>query len=179
MQVFKYLKVWLLLMLTSYLFASNVYAQSILYSSDQWPKRWERAMQHQPMNVYENNSYVRGRSYQKINYRTNPPIQSWGRKVDNNAYARSRVPEYNYRGLYRHNAYFSLAQQRYPALPAPVLLGHGLNGNVSYGGFNNLGLIYPGIGFAGLVSPNIFPQRIAYPNMVYPSMAHPNMAHPW
>jgi len=52
MKTLKNIRVNTLLVSSVFLLLSHAQAQSIIFSSDQWPKRWERAMQNRAMNGY-------------------------------------------------------------------------------------------------------------------------------
>lgn len=91
---FKHIGQKILLILSMFLLLNTVYAQSIIFSSDQWPKRWERAMHHQPMNGHMVDGKIRKNNYRKVSHRERSH-QGWGQQRNQKRY--SRTPEYNYR----------------------------------------------------------------------------------
>lgn len=179
MLFYRYLQLiaWLLL---GSLLASAVFAQSVIFSPDQWPKRWERVMQHQPMNGYiknnigKQNKIWRARD-NRVDYHQNRSRQSWGQqpKVERNN--RSRVPEYAYRSYNRNNWYTSASQyyqpykapvivSSYPLLPSPLTFGSGFNSS----------LVYPNLNYSSLALPGF-----AYPDSAYTGLVIPGIIYPW
>ncbi len=137
-------------------FLTNAYAQSIVYSSDQWPKRWERAMFGKPM-MYRNkrghsNSYVQPRTVQRSDYKkvSQRRRQGWGQQPEEKRYTRSKTPDYNYRS---YNENFNSA-----ANPQP----YAIPGGVYYG----VSPAYPS------VYPGVYP---AYPNILAPNLVTPGL----
>ncbi len=168
MLILKYFKFSAALILLSSLFVNNVFAQQVIFSSDQWPKRWGRVMQHQSMNAYVKSNYPARNVYRKEGNRFNGKQHVWGQPVDNSKNIRSKVPEYRYKpnnNLYMPvNIYPQLAQYNmnpiagaynsYPMLPAPMLMGYGFNMNLAYPVVTNQALGFPGvIGLPGIGYP--------------------------
>lgn len=187
----KHIRLNTLLISGMFLLLSNVQAQSIVFSSDQWPKRWERAMQHKPMNGSVVSTTNRGNSlanntrssYQKVSH------QGWGQQPDSKRHKRSRTPEYDYELNKRYDV--DPLKQRY-ALPgasryspgyAPYATPGYLGNTVPAHPYISNGLypgVYPGIGVPGM--PYTTPYYMGpglYPNMGYPGFGYPGMGTPW
>jgi len=198
----KHIRLNTLLVSSMFLLLCNAQAQSIIFSSDQWPKRWERAMQKRPMNgnviparFQRDSNYSR----EKTNGFNTVRHQGWGQQPEQTRHKRSRTPEYR-NGL--HNKYvedplkqrYALPESRpnssgygrYPAIgyygntipaysyiPATIYPGMGYP-NVGYPGVGNPGMGYPGRGYPGMGYPGM-----GYPGMGYPGMGYPGMGYPW
>ena len=192
----KHIRLNTLLVSSMFLLLSNVQAQSIIYSSDQWPKRWERAMQHRPMNGHSAPvRHQRDRNYSsdKTNGFHQVRHQGWGQQPDEKRHKRSRTPEYNYE---LHNKYEAdPLKQRYAipgSLPnsygyvpysAPGYYGNGIPAYPYMPANSYPGAYpgnYPGLGIPGL--PYATPLYMGpglYPGMGYPGMGYPGMGYPW
>lgn len=191
----KHIRVNTLLISGMFLLLSNVQAQSIIFSSDQWPKRWERAMQNQPMNGHlvsarqnrkGNSSSNKKNGFQKVTH------QGWGQQPDKKRHKRSRTPEYNYELNNRYNV--DPLAQRYAlpgALPyssAPYVAPGYIGNTVPAHPYISNGLypgVYPGIGVPGMpyttpyyMGPGLYPNHV-YSSPGYPGPGYPGMGYPW
>lgn len=187
----KHISLNTLLVSGMFLLLNNVQAQSIIFSPDQWPKRWERAMQNQPMN-----GHMVSARYQRNSSHTNDQRngvhkvshQGWGQQPDEKRHRRSRTPEYNYES---HNRYeVDPLKQRY-ALPGTLSNSYGY-GSYSAPGYYGSTIpaypympattypgvypgIYPGAGIPGL--PYAAPLYMG-PG-IYPGARYPGLGYPW
>lgn len=91
------------LMTSVFLLFSSAHAQPVLFSSDQWSKRWARAMNHQMSSVKLAHS-----SINKVSH------QGWGQQPNEKRKTRSRTPDYK-NGFY--DRYESDALKRRYAVP--------------------------------------------------------------
>lgn len=148
------------LMLCTLLLFGNVYAQPIVFSSDQWSKRWGRAMKHQPPSVKLAHANVN-----KLNR------QGWGKRRKERTNKHRRTPDYNNR-FYDHNE-SDVLERRY-AVPESYL-GSRQNtyGYEPYSRNNYYGN-YP------MVPPMVYPGSYSgvYPGS-YPGLGMPNMGFPF
>ena len=184
----------ILLILSMFLLLDTAYAQSIIFSSDQWPKRWERAMHHQPMNGQVIEEKSRKNNFRKVTHRKKSH-QGWGQQRNEKRYTRSRTPEYNYREN-GHNQRSYINNGSYIGYGAAPDMATGYYGqdfsvypNVYQGvypgaytglGFPGYGLPgygVPGYGVPGYGIPGI---GLGYPSPFYmaPGM-FPGSAYPW
>lgn len=143
-------------------FLSNAFAQSVVYSPDQWPKRWGRAMHHNTMmrgsvnryrsiNGNRSNGYSRTNSPERSKFNTGSQRQQgWGQQPEEKRYTRSKTPDYNYRSY----------SEEFNA--APSGLPYSFPGNSYYG----VGSVYPP------VYQGIYP---AYPNILAPNLVTPGL----
>ncbi len=170
MKIFKHFKLRSLTFILIFLFLNNIFAQPIIFSSDQWPKRWERVMHYRPMNGYITPAKIN--NFKKVNQSRDDRYQWWGQHQTKQRYQRSRTPEYNYRLYNRYEAI--PLNQRY-AIPESFNYGAYPNyyGNV----IPAYPVMYPNlgassIGLPGMVSPYATPFYMA------PSL-YPRMGYPW
>lgn len=163
-----------ILMMCTLLLFGNAHAQSIVFSSDQWPKRWGRAMNHQMPSV-------------KLAHASenNMNRQGWGQRRNETTNKRRRTPDYNNR-FYDRNE--SDALKRRYAVPE-TYLGSRRNtfGYEPYSRNNYYGnypmmppMTYPG-SFPGMYQgfgvPGIgFP--FSSPFLLAPGLT-PGMGYPW
>ena len=187
----KNIKTGLFLVIAMFLLANHVSAQSIIFSSDQWPKRWERAMNDHSMNGFVappgNKPYRRIQADKNSNGIRKVAQQSgWGKQPDKlrHKHKRSRTPEYH-NGTH-HNYNVDTLKQRY-ALPSTNygLYGHGAYQNYMYGSavpviphlpvavyptplYGSYPGMYPGIGMSGWYNaPGVYPYG-GYPGVGFP-----------
>lgn len=193
-KTFKHIKTGLLFLPAMLLLASNVSAQSIIFSSDQWPKRWERAMKEHAMN-----STVAPPRQQRMAYRSannangfKKVVQQggWGKQPEKmrHKHERSLTPEYHngshhrydedplkrryalpdtQYGLYGYGAYHhGYYGSAVPVIPhLPAAVYPGMYPGVYPGIYNG---IYPGFGLPGsYTAPGIYPFG-GYPGIGYP-----------
>jgi len=154
-------------------FLNNVYAQSIVFSSDQWPKRWERAMMHRPMNGHVATEYAGNRTanfknanragFKQVSNRNRNLQQGWGQQPEQQRYKRSNTPEYNYQS--QNNRFEGMSLQQRYAIP-------NANQGVTHYGVNPIAGYYGGLipGYSNVASP--------FYNGVYPGYAYPNILAP-
>ena len=163
------------LMLMMLFFNHYTAAQSIIFSSDQWPKRWERAMHHQPMNGrFEVPRHFNKQDFRQVN-QTKKKVQGWGKQRSENHYKRSRTPDYNYQTYkqFRYQQYplYGYGQNHYQSsLATPYHFGNGIYphsysplGLVGYP-LSAMGLSYPSPLF---MAPGLHPGGLTH-NVVYP-----------
>jgi len=196
---FKHISQKILLILSMFLLLNTVYAQSIIFSSDQWPKRWERAMHHQPMNGHMVDEKIRKNNFRKVSHREKSH-QGWGQRRNEKRYSRSRTPEYNYRenGHNQRSQINNGSYLGYGAAPNPASEYYGRQfsaypnvyqgvypGSYSGLGFPGYGIPRygnPGYGIPGYGVPGY---GISGPGLAYPSPLHmapgifPGSAYPW
>ncbi|VAW95614.1 hypothetical protein MNBD_GAMMA23-1141 [hydrothermal vent metagenome] len=172
-KTFKQSKQTSLSLVMMFLFLNGSFAQSIIFSSDQWPKRWERTMQQQPMNGYIIPAKMK--NFKNINQPETRRYQGWGKQQSKQRYQRSRTPDYNYR---LRNKYEAVPLSQRYAIPESLNYGgypvRGYYGNSMpvYPMYPGLGLLGSGMpGFAGMGLPYASPFYMApglYPGMGYP-----------
>lgn len=185
---FKHISQTILLMLCMFLLLSSVYAQSIVFSSDQWPKRWERAMHHQPMNGHLEPEKRHRNNFKKVSYREKNH-QGWGQQRNKKRYSRSRTPEYNYQsnnmnpGMRLNNNSYSnsgLTTGNYgnsiPVYPR-TYSGFGVPG---YGmpGYGVPGYGMPGYGVSGYGVPGYGVSGYGVPGYGVPGYGVPGLGFP-
>ena len=165
-----------LMLFSMLLFTNYAFAQSVIFSSDQWPKRWERAMQHHSINAQLGHPQRQSSNFKRVNH-SQKSQQGWGQKSREKGHTRSRTPDYHYQ---RHN--FSRAvplsnnyssgygiapdlTSGYYTRPVPlypnVYSGQGLLG---YGGYGVPAYGQPGLGLPGLGLPGV---GSLYPTPLY------------
>jgi len=174
-------------MLGMFMLLASVSAQSVIFSPDQWPKRWERAMHHQPMNGHIVPGKLNRVDFKRVNHRQKNH-QGWGQQRDDNRYTRSRTPEYNYQAYNRYErapindgsyllnrsmpGYYGNAIPNYPNMYQgmyPNMYGNNYSGNYP-GAYSGLGM--PGYGMPGL--------GLGYPAPIYMAPGiYPGGAYPW
>jgi len=188
------------------LIVNTVYAQSVIFSSDQWPKRWERVMKHRPFNGHNGYRQLedkrfnlvdnRSERFKKVTHRENRRVQSWGQQPEQRRLKRSQTPEYNYQ-TYR-NQFDGVSQRhRYaiePAMNRNYLSNSNKLGMVMpayptvypeyYSGFGVPNIVTPGYGYGGYGIPYTEPLLMGQgiPMLGYPSglIGYPGlMGHPW
>lgn len=194
LKTFKHIKTGLFLMLAMILLLNNVFAQSVIFSSDKWPKRWERAMNQHFMNGpvvpirqrnYENNSVNARNGIQKVAQQG-----GWGKQPEKmrHEHKRSRTPEYHNGTHYRYDE--DPLKRRY-ALPDPQygIYGHGAYPHGYYGStvpviphlpaavypapiYGSYPGVYPGI-YPGLGMPGMYSAPGLYPFGGYPGNGYP------
>lgn len=194
--IFKHISQTVLLILSMFLLLSSVYAQSIIFSSDQWPKRWERAMQHQPMNGHVVPDKMQINNFKRVTYRKKNH-QGWGQQRNEKRYSRSRTPEYNYQSYNRHEGapinngsnslygsptgYYGNSIHTYPNMNQGMYPGMYPN-NYSgiypgtYSGMGMPGYGVPGYGIPGLGLP--YPAPLYMAPGIYPGV-YPGGGYPW
>lgn len=186
---FKHISQRILLILSMFLLLNTVYAQSIIFSSDQWPKRWERAMHHQPMNGHMVNGKIRKTNFRKVSHREKSH-QGWGQRRNEKRYSRSRTPEYNYRAN-NHNQRSQINNRSYIDYGAAPDISTEYYGrqfstypNVYQGVYPGTysGLGFPGYGVPGYGIPGygIPATGLGYPSPLYMAPGiFPGGAYPW
>ena len=187
-KTFKHIRIKLMMMVVMFLSFTSVQAQAILFSSDQWPKRWGRAMNHQTLSGHIMPAKRKPADIKKVSQ------QSWGQQQNDKRRKRSRTPDYNGGTYERYEA--DPLKRRY-AVPrpfygtSPYSSGYGLNPmNGYYGNYPAMGYpgTYPGlyqglgvpglgVGIPGLGVPGLgFPY--SSPFLLAPGMT-PGLAAPW
>ncbi len=156
-----------------FLFLNSCFAQPVIFSSDQWPKRWERVMQQQPMNGYI--MPVKSKNFKNVNQPGRRHYQGWGQQQNKQRYQRSRTPDYNYS---LHNRYEPVPLSQRYALPESLsygrypVMGYYRNSMPVYPMYPGSGLPNPGVpGFSGMGFPYASPFYMApglYPATGYP-----------
>ena len=162
-----------MIVISALLIVNTVYAQSVIFSSDQWPKRWERVMKHRPFNGHNGQRQLedkgfnlvdnRSDRFKKINHRENRRVQRWGQQPEQRRHKRSQTPEYNYQ-TYRHQLDGVSQRQRYAI--DPVLNRNYLSNSNYYRNFNSN---YSGMGMS--TYPTVYPEYYSgfgAPNIVTP-----------
>lgn len=178
----KHLSQTILSMLGMFLLLSSVYAQSIIFSSDQWPKRWERAMQYQPMSGHVVPEKIRSNNFKRVTHRKKNH-RGWGQQRNEKRYSRSRTPEYNYQSYNRYEG-APVNNGSYPLYGSPT--GYYGNSIPAYPGMypNNYSGIYPGA-YSGLGMPGYGVPGYGMPGLGFPAplyMApgiYPGGGYPW
>lgn len=167
------------LMMSTFLMFSSVHAQPVLFSADQWSKRWGRVMNHQIPNA---SLSLEGRMHSSINKVSH---QGWGRQRNEKRNKRGRTPDYN-NGFYKRYENDAV-KQRY-AVPEsyhayrPYSLGNEPYTRGGYYGNYPLmpSMTYPGSlsgGYPGMGVPAIgFP--FSSPSLLAPGLT-PGMGYPW
>lgn len=164
-----------------FLFVTNVFAQSIMFSSDQWPKRWERAMRHVSLNGHVTPPDYSQRNHSRTDGVRNVVEQGgWGKSPGRlrHEHKRSRTPEYF--GTY-HRYDEDPVKQRF-ALPNSQndIYGYGAYSNSYYGStipvIPHLPVsVYPAPLYGGY--PGMYP-GLGVPGM-YPFGGYPGVGYPW
>lgn len=164
------------LVISTFCLLNNVQAQSIIFSPDQWPKRWERAMNSQPMHGRIMQGKNNQADFKKVD------SQGWGQQQNVKRYSRSRTPDY-YNGGVRLQNESDLLKRRYDTPGSMSYAGvySAYPGNSNYGymplnrypGFNQgMGLPLYGIGVPGIGFP------YAQPFFMAPGLT-PGFGYPW
>lgn len=179
----KQIRVNKILLASMLLFISSANAQPVLFSSDQWPKRWGRVMNHQMPNTWSSSEKRMHKGMSKVSH------QGWGQQKIEKRNKRSRTPNYN-DGNY--NRYENDALKRRYAVPEayrnnrPYYL---MNDRYSQGNYyenyygNNQQMPrmnysggysggYPGMGFPAMGFP-FSSQFLLAPGLT------PGMGYPW
>lgn len=195
---FKHITQKILLILSMFLLLNTVYAQSIIFSSDQWPKRWERAMHHRPMNGHMVTEKYRKNNYRKVSYREKSH-QGWGQQRNQKRYSRSRTPEYNYRANMNNqrSQINNASYLGYGAAQAPVSTRNNEYYGRQFPAYQNVyqgvypgsysGLVLPGYGIPqygnsgyGIPGYGISGTGLAYPSPMYMAPGiFPGSPYPW
>ena len=159
------MKVFVMMVLC--LFFKAVNAQPVIFSSDQWPKRWGRAMHHQPVNGHLRTESREVRSGKKASQ------QGWGNRKKETRRKYRRTPDYNAPAYRRYEEDELRSRYAVPELLmySRVPSGYPLNSYApvipplmypgAYSGF------YPGIGVPMMGAPYTSPFLMA-PGMGYP-----------
>lgn len=200
----KHLRLNLMLMMVMFLLLKTVDAQPLVFSSDQWPKRWGRAMNKPDMSEFFSQQRERQKNIQKKSQRKNTADvmktshQGWGQKQPEEfRNQRSKTPDYGKNYYQRDESEF--LKRRY-AVPEsmPYISGYGaypLNNfygaspylySAPYGGVYPYSYpgIYPGsgvpglgLGIPGLGVPGLgFPYSSPY--LMAPGIT-PGLGYPW
>ena len=202
-KTFKHIRQSALLISAMFLLLNNVYAQSVVFSSDNWPKRWERAMNKTSLNgfIAPVGQRDRYRSRQGGNDLQNVAQQQggWGKQPEKmqHKHKRSRTPEYHNGSQRRYDE--DPLKQRY-AIPntSANVYGYGIpSANPYYGTMAPViphipavaypGAVYPGAIYGGY--PGIYPgvpystpfnsMPGFYPGSGYPGAVYPGFGYPW
>lgn len=174
----KHINQTVLLILGMFLLLSSVSAQSIVFSSDQWPKRWERAMQHQSMSGHVVQGKLKKVNFKRVSYREKNR-QGWGQQRNEKHYSRSRTPEYNYQSypLYGGAPINNGLQSGYYGNSIPVYPGiyQGMYPGIYPDVYSGLGM--PGYGFPGYGMPGL---GLGYPSPIFMAPGiYPSGGYPW
>lgn len=197
LKTFKQFRANLLLVPAMFLLFSNVFAQSIIFSSEQWPKRWERAMK----NVSLNGHVAPPRQRERTRYRQGDIKQDfqmaaqqggWGKPPERmrHDHKRSRTPEYHNGTHFRQDD--DPLKRRYALPNTPRnLYGYGRYPDSYYGqgryttGFPAVphlpAAIYPAPVYGGY--PGAYP-GMGVPGLYtapgpYPFGGFPGVGYPW
>lgn len=204
MKTLKHLRLKATLMMLMFLLLKTVDAQPLVFSSDQWPKRWSRAMNKPDMSEYFSQQQERQRNYQRKAERKNTSAaikishQGWGQQQPEEfRNKRSLTPDYKKNYYQRDESDY--LKRRY-ALPesmpylspygaypfnnfygaSPYLYSAPYNGlyPFSYPGiYPGIGVPGLGIGVPGLGVPGIgFPY--SSPFLMAPGIT-PGLGYPW
>ena len=182
LQILKHNRVWTIFLIFVLLLMNNALAQPVIYSSDQLPSRWERAMNNRTMN-----GFIKPVSEHFYSYEKNDASRKtgWGRPPEKlrHKYKRSRTPEYG-NGSYLDYKEDPL-KRRY-ALPEPFpVYGYSAHTGNYYGTHVPVPpqlpvAVYPGIysvgspvGYPGYGLPNFYPGTGIYPYGGFPGMGYP------
>lgn len=197
LKTFKQSRTGLLFISVTLLLSGNVSAQSIIFSSEQWPKRWERAMK----NVSLNGHVVPPRQRERTRYRQGDIKQDfhmaaqqggWGKPPQRmrHEHKRSRTPEYHNGTHFRQDD--DPVKRRY-ALPNTQqnLYGYSAYPNSYYGNGSYMtgvpvvphlpAAIYPAPvygGYPGLYRGVGIPGFYGAPGL-YPFSGYPGVGFPW
>lgn len=166
LKTFIHIKQTGLFILMVFLVLQHAAAQPIIFSPDQWPKRWERVMQYPSMTVAARS--VHDNSMRRVNESSRVRYQGWGQQKNIQRHQRSHTPEYNYQ-LYK----------RYE--PVPLSQRYALPESFNYTGYPLTGLygsplpVYPPLYSAGYPSvyPGFYPG--AYPGWGMTGMGVPGL----
>lgn len=146
----------------------SVMAQAVVFSSDQWPKRWGRVMHSQPMSGFINNTTQSG--FKKVSYRQEKSRRpTWGKQTTKQRATYSQTPEYNYK-------HYPIAQQpvysryNYPMNYAPAYPSNFLGAYPMLGGY--------GAPMSPMGVPSLLIEPTHYPSMYAPVMGNPNLGYP-
>ena len=126
-KTFKNIRLNLMVMLSMFLLLSNVQAQSIIFSSDQWPKRWERAMHKRVLSGEFRPGNNRSSNIRKASN------QGWGQQQKEKRNKYSRTPDY----------YNNDVAKRFEA--DPLKQRYSVPQSLPYAGYG----AYPGNGYYG------------------------------
>ena len=178
-KTFKHLRLNILLMMLMFLLFKTADAQPLVFSSDQWPERWGRAMNKPDMSEYFFQQRERQRNLQRNTQRRSQGKasvggiktnhQGWGQQPKEIRNKRSQTPDYskNYyqsedsdylkrRYAIPQSLPYSSAYGAYPLNnyygASPYLYSAPYGGMYPYAGMypGSYPGIYPGIGISGL-----------------------------
>lgn len=169
-KTFKQFRLKLMLMTLMFLLLHGVQAQPINFSSDHWPKRWERAMNRADMTGYFSRSNRKSTETKKASH------QGWGQQPKEKRNRRSKTPEYS-NGGYENRYENDFLRRRY-AIPESMSYSSGYGGypmNNYYGHYS----VMPSAFYQGVYPgnyPGVFPG--VYPGL-YPGMGVPGLGFPF
>lgn len=163
------------------LISGVVQAQPVIFSPDQWPKRWERAMQNQSMSGHFSPAQKPSNSSEQSNR------QGWGQKSSESRHRRSRTPDYNYEadpsryrytvpqymnyGSYPATGYYGSPIATYPYAASPMFPGiyPGIYSGTYPGIYPGL---YPGLGVPGIAAPGLGVPGLGAPGLIMPGVPY-------
>ena len=177
LNTFKQFRTNMLLIPAMFLLLNNVSAQPIIFSSDQWPKRWERAMKNVSLNGHvtpvRQREYNRYRSGKEVNGVTKlAQASGWGKPPERkrHKHKRSRTPDYGNGSHHRYDE--DPLKKRYAV---PNMQPHGYGAYPSNGYYGASIPAYPHMPSAvypGSI-PGIYPYMSAYPGLGVPGFGIP------
>jgi len=203
----KHLRLNVMLMMLMFLLLKTVDAQPLVFSSDQWPKRWGRAMNKPDMSEFFSQQRERQRDYRRNYQRKSQRKNSGAMKTSHQGWGQQQPEEFrnkrsqmpDYRNNYYQRDESDYLKRRY-AVPEsmPYSSGYGaypLNYYYgaspysyapAYGGLYPYSYqgIYPGIGVPGLGLgiPGLGVPGLGFPYsspfLMAPGIT-PGMGYPW